>query len=50
LSLRFRPIDAETLFRHQPLEGLASAELIGSSAYNSDALTDRDPTFEGSIL
>src|SRR5215831_19668562 len=32
LTFRLRAIDAETLFRHQPLKGLAATELVGASA------------------
>src|SRR5262245_19741400 len=49
LPLRLWSIHAETLFRHQPLEGIAPAELIGASAQYADAPADRDPALEASL-
>src|SRR5215813_9663114 len=49
LPLRLWSIHAEALFRHQPLKGIAAAELIGASAQYANALADRDPALEASL-
>src|SRR5262245_15597685 len=50
LPFGLRSIDAETLFSHEPVKGLAATDVVGATAQYANAPADCDPALEGSLL